>query len=294
MPTLDWSRLQSFVAVVEHGSLSAAARATGASQPTLSRHVSALEEEIGVKLFERTGDGLALTATGAEIYEQAQVMAEAAGKVSLVATGRSQDLKGTIRITAIESFAAHSMPEILVKLRQAEPEIAIELVASNRTENLLKREADIAVRMYRPTQNDVFTKKVGDTHIGAYASREYLARRGALASIADIANHDVVGFDLFDAIIEGFKSRGLKAGREFFAFRCDADYVHVEMVEAGFGVGFIETRRADANANLVRLLPDVVDVTSPIWLTAHSELKSSARVRRVFDFLAAELSERYG
>ncbi len=294
MPDLDWAKVQSFASVAAHGSLSAAARATGGSQPTLSRHISSLEEDLGVRLFDRTSEGLVLTAAGREIHEEAMAMSEAANQLALIASGRSSDVKGTVRLTASESFAAYILPELLVELRQQEPQIAIELVASNHTENLLKREADIAIRMYRPTQNDVFTRKVGELPLGIFGSKDYLARRGEPREVEDILKHDFVGYDRDEDIITGFRARGIAIDREFFALRTDAQYVHLEMVLAGYGLGILQVANALRHPSLQRVFEDQVALSLPIWLTAHAELKTSVRVRRVFDFLAEKLSATFG
>lgn len=287
--SFDWTHLQSFVAVAQHGSLSGAARALGGSQPTMGRHVSALETELGVRLFERTAGGLELTPTGVELLEYARRMAEAANRLSLVAEGRSEAIAGTIRITASEIVATYILPDILTDLHQAEPEIEIELVASDRAENLLQREADIAVRMYRPTQTDVFTRKVGDLRIGMFAAHSYVERRGVPQSLEDFRSHDVVGYDRSDQTIQGFRAAGLEVDRRFFSFRCDNQVVCWRMVVAGYGIGFNQIQIGEAEPRVTRLHMDAVLPSLPIWLTAHSELKTSLRVRRVFDFLAEHL-----
>jgi DNA-binding transcriptional LysR family regulator len=213
--SFDWSHLQTLVAVAEHGSLSGAARALGGSQPTMGRHVSALESALGVGLFERTGGGLELTPTGAALLEHARHMAEAANRLSLLAEGRSETIAGTIRVTASDIVATYILPEILTALHRAEPDIDIELVASDRAENLLQREADIAIRMFRPTQADVFTRKVGALETGMFAAHSYLERRRAPGSIQDIMDHDVIGYDRSDLIIQGFRASGLDVDRHF-------------------------------------------------------------------------------
>jgi DNA-binding transcriptional LysR family regulator len=291
---IDWAKLQSFTAVAEHGSLSAAARILGASQPTLSRHIASLEEEIGVQLFDRTSTGLMLTATGAELYQHASQMREAATHLALIASGRSQELSGTVRITASETVALHALPAIIAAFRQLEPQIAIELVASNETENLLKREADIAVRMYRPTQNDVITRKVGVLKLGLYASLDYLQRRGEPGSADDLARHDFIGFDRADTFIEGFRAHGMTVDRDFFSLRTDAQFLHLELALAGCGLAMLHRDVGAAHASLRPVLPDLVAPDLPIWLTAHAELRTSPRVRRTYDFLAERLAQRYG
>jgi len=291
MQTLDWTYLQSFTAVAEQGSLSAAARVLGGSQPTMSRHISALEAELGLRLFDRTSGGLVLTPTGIDLLQHARQMAQAASHLSLAATGRVQVIAGTVRLTASESMAVNVMPPILTALRRAEPEIDIELVASDQTDNLLLREADIAVRMYRPTQADVITRKVGMVEIGAFATREYLARRGHPTEPGDLAEHDLIGYDRSDQIILGFRELSIDVGRDFFSFRCDNQEVTWRMVKAGYGIGFTRLDVGMAEPGVVRLFEDITMPQLPIWLTAHAELKTSARVRRVYDFLATALTE---
>lgn len=287
--SFDWTHLQSFIAIAEHGSLSGAARALGGSQPTMGRHVSALESELGVRLFERTVGGLTLTSTGADLLEHANNMDAAANRLALAAEGRSEAIAGTIRITASEIAATYILPDILTALRWAEPEIDVELVASDRTENLLEREADIAVRMYRPTQADVFARKVGEAHIGMFAAHTYLARRGTPEKIEDFRSHDVIGYDRSDQHIQGFRANGLEVDRLFFPFRCDNQVVCWHMVVAGYGIGFNQAQVGDAEPRVKRLDVGAVIPPLPIWLVAHSELKTSRRVRRVFDFFAEHL-----
>ena len=289
---IDWSLTQSFLAVAEHGSLSGAARATGSSQPTMGRHIAAMEADLGVLLFERSTDGFSLTATGTELFEHARQMSEAADRLALAAEGRSENVAGTIRITASDIVATYVLPDILTALHHAEPDIEVELVASDRTDNLLRREADIAVRMYRPTQADVFTRKVGEHQLGIFAAHAYVERRGTPQSLDDFRHHDVIGYDRSDQVIDGFRAAGLEVDRHFFSFRCDNQVVCWRMVVAGMGIGFNQLLIGEAEPRVIRILPDAGLPPLPIWLTAHAELKTSPRVRRVFDFLADHLTDR--
>jgi DNA-binding transcriptional LysR family regulator len=291
---VDWAKLQSFVAVAESGSLSAAARATGASQPTLSRHIASLEDELGLQLFDRTSAGLVLTAVGSEIYGSAEAMGVSANQIALIASGRSQEISGTVRISASDTVACYTLPPMLTALRRLEPQIAIELVATNAENNLLKREADIAVRMFRPTQNDVITKKVGELKLGFYASTDYLNQRGRPNRPEDILGHDIVGFDQGDGMVQGFRKAGFDVGREAFSFRTDALYVNLELVKSGWGIALLHADIADETPGLERILPTLDTPSLEIWLTAHAELKTSPRIRRVYDFLADALHKRYG
>ena len=289
-PSLDWALLQSFAAVGAHGSLSAAARATGSSQPTLSRHISTLEQRLGERLFDRATGGVELTAVGLDLLRHAQKMADAAAHLSLAAGGKAEALAGSVRITASQIVATLILPSILTDLRELEPEIDLEIVASDQTDNLLLREADIAVRMYRPTQQDVFTKKVGELAMGMYAAKSYVERRGMPQTLKSIHDHDVIGYDRSTQIIDGFKQAGMDIDRNFFAFRCDDQVVCWKMVAAGYGIGFNQIQIGDADPRVVRVevAGDVGKL--PVWLTAHVELKTTPRVRRVFDFLSKRLS----
>lgn len=288
---LDWTHLQSFVAIAEHRSLSGAARALGGSQPTMGRHIAALEKSLNVRLFDRTADGLDLTPTGLDLLEHARQMGDAAGRFSLVAEGRSQAVAGTIRITASEIVATYILPDILTRLRQEELEIAIELVASDRTENLLQREADIAVRMYRPTQADVYSRKIGELKLGMYAAHSYLENHGPTGKMDDVTGHDFIGYDRNDLIIQGFKAAGLEVDRDFFPFRCDNQVVCWRMAVAGFGIGFNQRCIGDNEERVRRVFSSIALPSLPVWLTAHAELKTSRRVRLVFDFLAHEMGK---
>lgn len=291
MGQTDWSLVQSFTAVVEAGSLSAAARKTGGSQPTLSRHINALEYALGVRLFDRTGGGLILTDTGVRLYEEARVMAEAASRIALSAAGQAEAIAGTIRISASEPMAMWVLPDILARFHVLEPDVAIELVSSDQTENLLMREADIAVRMFQPTQAELIAKKVGAVQIGMFASQKYLACNATPVTLDDLANHTIISGDVSSEIVDGFRAAGIPATRDYFAFRCDSRVVQWQMVLSGFGIGFIQADIGARSPEVTRLLPNIQFGTLPIWLTSHAELRTSRRVRRVYDYLAEALSE---
>ncbi|MEM7135650.1 MAG: LysR family transcriptional regulator [Myxococcota bacterium] len=285
----DWDTLRVFVAAAEAGSFSGAARALGLSQPTAGRQVQALEAQLGVQLFARTSRGLHLTDIGMSLLEHARTMAAAANRLALVAQGQSESIAGVVRITASEIVATYTLPSVLVALRAAEPEIEIEIVASNATENLLEREADIAVRMYRPTQADVITRSVGAISIGAYAAESYLARRGCPMEPEDLLKHDVVGYDRDDTTIRGFRAAGVEVTRRFFPVRTDDQVLAWHLAVAGYGIGFMQVQIGDAEPKVRRVLPKLALPTLPMWLTAHSELKTNRRIRRVYDFLADAL-----
>lgn len=293
--SLDWTLVQSFAAVVAEGSLSAAARKLGQSQPTIGRHIKTLEQVLGVDLFTRASRGLLPTAAGLEILEHARDMENAAARLRLVAEGRSEDLQGTVRITASVVVAYSLLPRIIADIRQSLPEIQIELVPTDATENLIFREADIAIRMYRPTQLDVITRHITDQPMALYASRQYLGRAGTPATMEEAMNMDFVGFDKSDLIIRLMGDLGLGVGRDFFPVRCDDQAVYWQMVCAGCGIGAAQTVIGDAEPRVARILDDQIPLpTLPVWLVAPDALRSNPRIRAVWDVLADALAERTG
>lgn len=288
---LDWSLIPSFLATAEAGSLSGAARRMGISQPTVGRHIADLEAVLGVRLFDRTSTGLRITEVGLTLVENAQAMHERAESLRRIAEGRAEAIEGTVRLTASEMVAINLLPDILTDLHREEPRIRIDVVASMSPENLLLREADIALRMFRPEQNDVITRHVADIDLGVFAHPDYLARRGTPESFADIAGHSIVGFDRLDIMIRGFRNVGLEVDRDFFAFRSDSQSTGWEMIKAGYGIGVGPTYLG-RRENLVQLFADqnYEVLHLPIWLTAHRDLRHSRRIRFVYDFLAKRLS----
>lgn len=286
----DWNLIKSFLAVLDAGSLSAAAERTGISQPTLGRHVDEIEAATGLVLFERGRAGMLATPDALALAEQARAMQAGAAAFAMAATNRDARVEGTIRITASEIVSTLLLPEILVALAEEEPALQIELVASDSVQNLLARDADIAVRMVRPVQNDIIARKVNDAAMGAYAHRDYLARHGMPNTVAGLAAHRVVGQDRGDLILKAMARYGMKAERSAFAFRTDHQIAAWELVKAGAGIGFAQVAIAARFPELVRILPDLRIDPLPYWLCSHRELRHSARVRRVFDFLAERLA----
>lgn len=289
-PTLDWTLLRAFLAVAETGSLSAAARRLGASQPTLGRQIRTLEVELGTELFHRQPRGLALTETGAVLLAPARAMGEAAGQIALVAAGQDARLEGTVRITASHAFSVYHLPPILARIRAAEPGIGIELVPSDATTNLLYREADIALRMYRPTQLDLVTRHIADLPLALIASRDYLRRRSTPQVPEDLLDHDVIGYDTSPMIEDGFRQAGFPVTRDFFKLRTDDNIAYLEMIRAGCGIGFSQVSVARADPSLVILDLGLAIPTLPLWLTAHEAMRQTPRIRRVWDLLVDALT----
>ena len=291
MNTIEWTLLRSFLAVIETGSLSAAAARIATSQPTLSRHVRELERVIGVTLFTRSVHGLEPTEAALSLIDDARAMGKAAQALMLKAQGRSQQLTGTVRITASIIVANLVLPPILVALRDAEPSIQIEIVASDFTQSLLRRDADIAIRMIDPTQNALIARKLGEAPIGLFGARAYFARRGRIDTRENLTTHDVIGFDRDDAIIKAYAAHGHSAKREDFPVRCDDQMVYWNLLLAGAGVGFAQVLVAGRHPELERVDIDMRLPPMPVWLVMHEEVRSNARIRRVADFLVEALGD---
>lgn len=285
----DWNRARAFLATAEEGSLSAAARALDMSQPTLGRQVSALERELGVALFERTQRGLGLTPGGLALLEHARAMGRGANALSLAASGRADVIAGTVCISAGETIASLMLPPILRRLREAEPAIEIELIASNAPSDLRRREADIALRANRPTQPDLIAKKIGDWRSRFYASTRYLDRSGRPRSAAALRRLDFIGFDDTGGYQSYLKGLGFDLGKENFPMRAASHAVQWEMARQDLGVVVALEAIGDNADGMERVLPDMEAIISPMWLVAHRELRTGLRFRRVFDFLYAEL-----
>lgn len=288
MENLDWTLCRSFLAVAETGSLSAAARKLHLSQPTLGRHVADFEAALGTPLFTRQPRGLAPTEAALALIPAARAMQEAAARLSLVAAGRQEALEGPVRLTASRVVSHFLLPPMLARLRAAEPGIEIELVPSDSTENLLYREADIALRMYRPTQADMVTRHLTDLPMALYGAKPFLDRHGRPESLQDLLRFDLVGFDRSDLMLRMMASLGLSRKREDFPLRCDDQLVYWNLVRAGCGLGAAQTVIGDAEPLVERIAPFLQLPALPVWLTVPEALRHTPRVRRVMDHLAQE------
>lgn len=286
----DWNRARAFLVTAEEGSLSAAARALGMAQPTLGRQVDALEEELGVVLFERVGRGFTLTPSGLELLDHVRAMGDAANRVSLTAAGQSQSIEGTICIAASETYAAILLPPIIAKLRRAEPGIHIEIVASSKASDLRRREADIAIRNFAPTEPDLIARKIRDVPARLYATPDYLERIGNPRLPHDLRRADFISIDSSGMFLKGLNALGLNLTERNFPILTENYLVMWEMVKHGLGIGILDGNIGDAEPLVRRALPDFEPLIFPIWLVAHRELNTSRRVRVVFDLLAEELA----
>jgi len=287
--SLDWSLVQAFLAVSEVGSLSAAARVLGSSQPTVGRQIHAMEEQLGAELFQRHDKGLTLTETGEAMLAPARAMRQAIHEIELRAAGKAETLEGAVRITSSVVVGTEHLPPIVARIRREEPRIEIEFHVSDETSNLHFREADIAVRLYRPTQLDLVTQHLGDLRFAAFAAKSYVERRGLPRRPEDLLAHDVVGMDRETAILEGFRQAGFPVEREWFKVRADNPIAYWQLVRAGAGIGFGQVLVGARDPELVEIPLGLDLPTYPVWLTAHEAVRHAPRVARVWELLAEEL-----
>jgi DNA-binding transcriptional LysR family regulator len=286
----DWNRARAFLVTAEEGSLSAAARALGMAQPTLGRQVDALEEELGVVLFERVGRGLTLTPSGLDLLDHVRAMGEAANRMSLSAAGQSQSIEGKVVIAASDVYAAFLLPPILAKLRQAQPGIAVEIVVSTKASDLLRREADIAIRNFRPSEPDLVARKISDVPARLYATPAYLDSLNNPQLPYDLRQADFISIDGSGMFLKGLNAMGFHLTERNFPILTENYLVMWELVKHGLGIGIMDGAIGDAEPKVTRVLPDLAPLMFPIWLVAHRELNTSRRIRLVFDLLAKELS----
>ena len=289
--SFDWNHIRAFLATAEEGSLSAAARALRASQPTLGRQVSALEEELGVTLFERVGRSLELTPSGVELLEHVREMAAAANRISLAASGQSQAVDGHVRITASDILSMYHLPPVLAALQAEQPGITVEVVAANAIRDLQRREADIAIRHARPTQPELIAKRLTDATGSLYAAPSLLDRTGRPETVDDLQGIPFIGFDDHDRLISELGMAGVPIRMADIRAASENGPTVMAMAQAGMGIAIMADSAARIAGGLERVVPSWGPISFPVWLCVHRELNTSRRIRLVFDFLAERMNE---
>lgn len=292
----DWNLMQSFLSVIDNGSLQAAARSLGHSQPTMGRHIELLESQLGVALFERTGRALMPTEQARAIASVARVMRTGADQVCHQVQSENKELAGTVRISASHVIATQALPDAVVRIQQQYPEINIAVVATDKVSNLLRRDADIAIRMVNPKQPSLIAKRIGEIGILPCASQSYIDRWGMPRSIADIFNHRVVGPDQNKEILHGFamiaKSLEMEPSKINRIYRTDDFLAQLAAVKAGIGIGFVSKPVIQQHPDLVALPFTMPIPPLSMWLAVHREIRTTPRIRAVFDELAVQLKQR--
>jgi len=287
IPPIHWDHWRSFIAVVEAGSLSGAARALGLTQPTVSRHVDLLEESIGAMLFLRAPQGMSLSDLGQQMLPEARAMAASAAALERVASAPPEAARGVVRLGASAVVGAEVLPAILAPLLATHPGLAVELALSSRNDDLLRREADLALRMVRPTQSGLVARKLADVRIGLYAHADYLKREGTPRTRNELADHILIGPDSDPAALEGFAQAGIPRSR--IRLRCDNEAAQINATRAGLGIGVIQAGIARRDHGLRPVLEGEIAFTLECWLVLHPDLRDSTRVRLLADHLAEHL-----
>lgn len=284
-----WELWRTFDAVIREGSLSAAARTLGLTQPTAGRHITELEAALGAgALFIRSARGLAPTETAQALVPHAQTMSAAAAALVRTASAPADAVSGVVRISVSEVVGGEVLPSILAALRREHPALVFELVLTNASSDLLRRDADVAVRMTPPQQQALLAKAAGRVRLGLYAHSAYLASAGPLKSAADLAHHAVIGFDRDAAALRSVDSA--KVRLPAFALRCDNQLAQLAAVRAGFGVGVVQEPIARREPALARVLPDVFEANLDVWIVMHEDLRTTRRIRVVFNALVAGMA----
>ena len=289
MIKMDWNQARAFCATADAGSLSAAARKLGLTQPTLSRQVAALEAALATTLFERIGKRLVLTDVGLSLVEHARSMSMAAEAMALAAAGKSQDIAGRVTISATDAVSAYLLPGLVARIREMAPQITLVIVASDSISDLRKREADIAIRHVRPTEPELVAKLVGEMTAHFYAAESWIAKNGKPETVAELCAFEVLGFGPIDQFSGHLRAAGIPISADQFRIVSDNSVVLWELVRQGIGICMMLQEIAELMPNVTRLLPELPGTPVPVWLVSHRELHTSRRVRLVFDVLAEEL-----
>jgi len=289
MITPDWDLYRAFLAVLETGSLSGAARTLGLTQPTVGRQIEALEASLAAVLFTRSPGGLRPTEAALALQPHAEAMASAAEAILRTASGDADQVRGVVRVTASHIVGAEVLPPILTRFHEANPEVTIELDLSDRQEDLLRRDADIAVRMARPTQAALTARRIGAVRVGLFAHRRYLERHGVPTRLEPgLAG---IGFDRNFAMLSALRDLQLPLSPEFFALRTDSDLAQLAALRAGFGIGGCQYGIARRDSDLVPVLTEAFHFDMEVWVAMHEDLRSSVRMRLMFDALVEGMQD---
>lgn len=291
---IGWELYRTYLGVLEEGSLSGAARAMGIAQPTVGRHIDALEKALGVALFTRSQTGLLPTDAALALQPFAQAMSSSAAALKRAAESHGSGIKGTVRVTASEVMGVEVLPPILAQLQGAHPDLRVELVLTNRVQDLLQREADIAVRMTQPKQEQLIARRVGTVQLGLHAHQQYLHQRGTPQSVEDLAQHALIGFDEETPFVRAARKGFPVWQREAFAIRTDSDVAQLALIRAGCGIGICQVPLVARDPQLVHLLPEGFTLGLETWLTMHEDLRNTPRCKVTFDALLQGLQAYMG
>jgi DNA-binding transcriptional LysR family regulator len=290
MESPSWDLYRTFLGVFEHGSLSGAARELGLTQPTVGRHIDALEQAVGAELFTRSQSGLSPTDLAVELHPYATALASTTAALLRAASGKANEIAGAVRVSASEVVAVEVIPPILAGLQDRYPALQIELSASDEVEDLLHRKADIAVRMAEPSQSALVVRRIGGIPVGLFAHRRYLERYGTPKTVADLGGHRIIGFDRKTAFVRAMEKRYPMLASVTYALRTDSNLAQLAALRAGAGIGACQTALAASDPDLVRVLPRAFEAALETFVAMHENLRASRRCRAVFDALVTGLT----
>ena len=285
----SWDFYRSLLAVLQLRSLSAAARELGLTQPTIGRHIEALEQVMGRQLFTRSPQGLLPTETALALMPFAEMLSSTSAALLRAAADDRDTVAGIVRISASEVIGVEVLPAILAPLQEAYPDLIIELSTTDVIEDILHREADIAIRMAEPSQEALIVRRIGNIPLGLFAHRRYLERHGTPGDIASLSAHRMIGYDRQSGYIRAMTKRfpifdGLRP-----TFKADSNLAQLAAIRAGLGIGICQVGLARPNPDLVRLLPEIFELPLGTWVAMHEDMKSSPRCRVTFDALVEGL-----
>ncbi|MCJ8269732.1 MAG: LysR family transcriptional regulator [Psychrosphaera sp.] len=286
MNQLSWEWIQSFVVVAHCGSLSKAATVLGTSQPTLSRHMAALEQQLGITLFDRSTQGLKITSDGAKLIESSEAMQQGAQRFARLASGATLSLSGEVRISANEVVGLYYLPRVIAEFNLLYPEVTVEVDISNKATSLNKRDADIALRMFRPTQPDLVAKRLHDIELQFTASKDYLARQGEPQTLGEICNHPIIGFDREQQTEKAVEAMGLSIADVTIISKTDFLPLQIELARNGAGITITHRQIIEQFDQLQQILPNVPIPKLELWLVCHGDVQHNRRIRALMDFLA--------
>ncbi len=288
---IAWELYRTFRAVLDEGSLSGAARALGVAQPTVGRHVAALEKSLGLALFTRSQIGLMPTEAALSLRSYADSMHSTAAALKRAAASQGTGVRGTVRITASDVIGVEVLPPIIARLRDEHPGLTVELVLTDRVQDLLRQESDIAVRMLRPRQELLVARRVGQIALGLYAHERYIVRHGTPSNLADLAKHALIGFDQTTAFVRSAGKALSGWRREDFAMRTDNNLAQLALIRSGAGIGACQVAIARRDDSMMRILPRQFSLSLETWITMHEDLRNSPRCRVAFDALVRGLQQ---
>ncbi|ROM96888.1 LysR family transcriptional regulator [Pseudomonas brassicacearum] len=286
---IGWELYRSFLGVLNEGSLSGAARLLGITQPTVGRHIAALEKALGVVLFTRSQTGLIPTEVALTLRAHAQTMENTAASIERAASSQGAAVHGIVRISASDVIGVEVLPPIITRLRQQHPALKVELVLTNRVVDLLQLEADIAVRMMRPRQEQLVARRIGQIELGLHARAEYLSQHGMPRDLNELAGHSIIGYDQPNAFIRSISKSIKGIDRQLFSLSSDSDLAQLALIRAGAGIGFCQVPLAKRDAALQRVLSTSFSLGLETWVTMHEDLRNSPRCRTTFDALVEGL-----